>query len=413
MKKRPEWQNKPLKINKKEKWALLFKFNRRGDRAEYYLKPVSELTGEKKETFLTIAQHVNDVPSHWKDQFKVNMYYYAEKLMGESESYYLFVGDESSLKRVKEEFIKDNSVDTEFEPILSDMVKPETKRHFEGIIEAYDKKDRSHVLVFNSKGDRVTYYLRPISELTGNKKKDFLKIARKKYKEFGSIWENEYDVDLYYHKEPDAIGYGSDYTHLFVGGKETLERLRDEFIEINQHHNVEFSPELSDMVKPETRRHFEGIIEHMNYDNLVNNIIESLEFDLAGQRVLDNGKKIADYEVDVVQNVTKEEVMDYFQTDTKDPVIKYLKQLKLPKRFTYVWIQFIKLLPRLRGQGKGSEIINSLALSYPPGTLLALSAEEVSTGKTASSLEKLKKFYKQNGFTLIKSQDKVFGFRVV
>lgn len=151
----------------------------------------------------------------------------------------------------------------------------------------------------------------------------------------------------------------------------------------------------------------------MNFNKLIQQIHESLTFDKPGQRVLDNGKKIADYEVDVVENVTKEEVMDYFQTDTKDPVIKYLKQLKLPKKFTYVWIQFIKLLPKQRGQGKGSEIINNLALSYPPGTLLALSAEEVSTGKTASSLEKLKKFYKQNGFTLIKSQNKVFGFRVV
>lgn len=188
MNKRHEWQNKPLKINKKEKWALLFKFNKQGDRAEYYLKPVSELTGEKKETFLTIAQRVNDVPSHWKDRFKVNMYYYSESIiMGKSESYYLFVGDESNLKRVKEEFIKDNSDDTEFEPILSDMVKPET------------------------------------------------------------------------------------------------------------------------------RRHFEGIIEQMNYNELVNYITESLEFDPEGQRILDDGKKIADYEVDVVENVTKENIIEYFE----------------------------------------------------------------------------------------------------
>jgi hypothetical protein len=87
--------------------------------------------------------------------------------------------------------------------------------------------------------------------------------------------------------------------------------------------------------------------------------------------------------------------------------------LKLPKTFTYVWIQFIKLLSNQRGKGKGSEILNTLAMNYPPGTLLALSAEEVSGGKTGSSLQMLKKFYKQNGFHLIKSRDKVFGFRVV
>lgn len=151
----------------------------------------------------------------------------------------------------------------------------------------------------------------------------------------------------------------------------------------------------------------------MNFDKLVINITESLQFDKLGQRVLDGGKKIADYEVDEVEDITKQQVMDYFQTDNRDPVIKYLKQLKLPKKFTYVWIQFIKILPKQRGQGRGSEIINHLALSYPTGTLMALSAEQVSSGKTASSLAMLKKFYKQNGFTLIKSQGKTFGFRVV
>lgn len=151
----------------------------------------------------------------------------------------------------------------------------------------------------------------------------------------------------------------------------------------------------------------------MNFNKLVSSICESLEFDPAGQRVLDDGKKIADYEVDVVENVTKENVMEYFENAYNDPAVKYIRKLKLPKRFTYVWIQFIKLLPKHRGQGRGSEIINHLALSYPPGTLIALSAEEVSSGKSASSLGMLKRFYKQNGFTLIKSQGKTFGFRVV
>ena len=152
---------------------------------------------------------------------------------------------------------------------------------------------------------------------------------------------------------------------------------------------------------------------NMNFDACICHLLESLELDVAGQRVLQHGKKIADYEVDVVHHVTKREVMQYFDVHAKDPVIKYLQQLTLPKTFTYVWIQFIKLLPRHRGQGTGSEILNHLAMSYPAGTLMALSAEPVSSGKTASSLSMLKRFYKHNGFTLIKSQGKTFGFRVV
>ena len=141
---------------------------------------------------------------------------------------------------------------------------------------------------------------------------------------------------------------------------------------------------------------------------------ESLEIDSSG--VYENGKKIADLEIDEVENVTKKEVLSYFGSedgDSHDPAISYIKSLKLPKTFMYVWIQFIKLLPQQRGKGKGSEILNTLAMNYPPGTLLALSAEEVSSGKTGSSLDMVKKFYKQNGFQLIRSQDKVFGFRVV
>ena len=141
---------------------------------------------------------------------------------------------------------------------------------------------------------------------------------------------------------------------------------------------------------------------------------ESLEIDSSG--VYEDDVKIADLDIDEMPNVTKEEVISYFEDerDTEtDPATRYIRSLKLPKTFMYVWIQFIKLLPKQRGKGKGSEIINTIAMQYPPGTLLALSAEEVSTGKSASSLELVKKFYKQNGFTLVRSQGKVFGFRVV
>lgn len=153
---------------------------------------------------------------------------------------------------------------------------------------------------------------------------------------------------------------------------------------------------------------------HFN-DYYYDNLEEALEFDSAGQRILDDGKKIADYEIDEMPNVTKEEVASYFSDDgvtSNDPAVRYIKSLKLPKTFMYVWIQFIKVLPQQRGQGRGSEIINTLAMNYPPGTLMALSAEEISTGKTASSLSDLKRFYQQNGFTMVRSQGKTFGFRV-
>lgn len=171
---------------------------------------------------------------------------------------------------------------------------------------------------------------------------------------------------------------------------------------------------------PYVPRHQKGSImtadSVMRFDEYCQKVFESLEFDKAGQRVLDSGKKIADFEIDEVPNITKDEVISYFVDDDsnlKDPAVQYLRTLKLPKTFMYVWIQFLKILPQQRGQGRGSEIINTLAMNYPPGTLMALSAEEVSSGKTASSLSDLKRFYQQNGFTMIRSRGKTFGFRVV
>lgn len=144
---------------------------------------------------------------------------------------------------------------------------------------------------------------------------------------------------------------------------------------------------------------------------------ESLDIDMAGQRVMEGGRKIADIVIDEVKNISKEEVISYFVeggNDDTDPVVLFLKKLKLPKKFNYIWIQHIKVLPQQRGAGKGSQIINTLAMDNPPGTLIALTAEEISTGKTSSSIQKLKQFYSQNGFTLVKSRDNtVFGFRVV
>lgn len=144
---------------------------------------------------------------------------------------------------------------------------------------------------------------------------------------------------------------------------------------------------------------------------------ESLEFDFSAEDVYEDGKKIADIEVDIAENINKEEVISYFTEggrEEKDPVVKYLKQLKLPKKFTYIWIQFLKVLPKQRGLGKGSEILNNIAMNYPPGSLMALSPQEVSGGKSASNIEQVKAFYKQNGFNVVKSSyGDYFAFRLL
>ena len=114
----------------------MFEFNAQGDKSVYYLKPVSELTGKRKAMFLKIAQPAHDAPSHYKDEYKVNLYYYSEEVIVAKGKpfYYLFVGEESELKKLKDEFIRVNS-DTEFEQALVDTLKPETRKHFGDIVD--------------------------------------------------------------------------------------------------------------------------------------------------------------------------------------------------------------------------------------------------------------------------------------
>jgi hypothetical protein len=153
----------------------------------------------------------------------------------------------------------------------------------------------------------------------------------------------------------------------------------------------------------------------MKFDKKINRLLEALEFDRSREEVREDGKTIADMDFDVEENQTKEDVISYFiDMDKDDPVIRYLKGLKLPKIFTYIWIQLLRIKPNQRGEGRGSEIINTLAMSHPPGSLMALAVGEISSGKTGSSLNKVKEFYQQNGFNLVRSKDgEYYGFRVL
>jgi hypothetical protein len=151
------------------------------------------------------------------------------------------------------------------------------------------------------------------------------------------------------------------------------------------------------------------------FNNKIKQIQESLEFDMPREEVREDGKKIADFDWDVAENLTISEVIDlfYFDDPKNDPVAKYLRSLKLPKKFTYIWIQLLRILSTQRGLGRGSEIINTLAMQHPPGTLMALSPGEISSGQNKSSHKNLMSFYKQNGFKIVKSNDGVeFAFRI-
>jgi GNAT superfamily N-acetyltransferase len=130
------------------------------------------------------------------------------------------------------------------------------------------------------------------------------------------------------------------------------------------------------------------------------------------QTVTENGKEIGELEFDFAPNIDKKELLSYFTQydDNMDSVARYIQSLPLPKRFNYVWIQLIKVSPRMRGKGKGTQILQAVFNKYKKNTVFALSVNEIASGK--STIENNIKFYQSNGFQIVKNGKEVYGFRI-
>lgn len=118
-----------------DKWALMFNFKDGGDKCEYYLRPISELTGKNKEHFLKVSARENKSEgTEYKKKYNVDMYYYSDSVYSRNYSY-LYVGKKENLEKVKIVFMEHNRADTKFERALTDILKPETQKHFGDIVD--------------------------------------------------------------------------------------------------------------------------------------------------------------------------------------------------------------------------------------------------------------------------------------
>jgi hypothetical protein len=115
------------------------------------------------------------------------------------------------------------------------------------------------MFAFTEEGSKCEYYLRPISELTGKKKKEFLTIATPEYSQYGTVWESQYNVKMYYYTQSV---YDKNYAHLFVGKKESLEKVKDEFILINSKDTM-FTQNLADSLGSEFKEPWRDIIDNL------------------------------------------------------------------------------------------------------------------------------------------------------
>ena len=155
----------------------------------------------------------------------------------------------------------------------------------------------------------------------------------------------------------------------------------------------------------------------MKFDSLIQQIEESFEessltLDIPRQSVFIGRKEVATLEVDEEKKANLKYILSLFETYPS--IQKFLKTLKLKDRFSYVWINLIKVLPQQRGKGLGTLILKKIFSMYPPGSLIALNVGETSTGKSKSSIKDLISFYEKLGFKIVKSEDDyTYAFKIL
>lgn len=89
-----------------------------------------------------------------------------------------------------------------------------------------------------------------------------------------------------------------------------------------------------------------------------------------------------------------------FELDLKQK--KYIRGLKLPKRFDFAYIHKIIVKPRFRGKGYGGAIMQELKKQARKPVVIILEAAQITYGK--SNIRNLKKFYRKQGFRMFEDQ---------
>ena len=113
------------------------------------------------------------------------------------------------------------------------------------------------------------------------------------------------------------------------------------------------------------------------------------------------------YEVD--KKHVKNGILNTFKDD--DEIEDKLKTIRMPKEFTFVWINKIYVKQSKRGKGYGTKIIEAIQRKYKKHTIvLGLSPGEL---VKTTDFKRLLPFYTKLGFKILVTDKHYYGFKII
>lgn len=113
------------------------------------------------------------------------------------------------------------------------------------------------------------------------------------------------------------------------------------------------------------------------------------------------------YEVD--KNYAKTRILNTFKDD--DEIEDKLKTIRMPKEFTFVWINKIYVKQSKRGKGYGTKIIETIQRKFRKQKIvLGLSPGEL---VKTTDFKRLLPFYEKLGFKILVTDKHYYGFKII
>lgn len=127
-------------------------------------------------------------------------------------------------------------------------------------------------------------------------------------------------------------------------------------------------------------------------------------------KILADESEVGYVEFEVDKDKNKKHVINCFEKTDKE-VKKLFSSVRMPKNFTFIWVNKIYVKQSKRGHGFGSEILKLLEKRYPTkNTVLGLSPGIM---VKTSNIDKLIPFYRNHGFKILESKEHYYAFKVL
>lgn len=137
--------------------------------------------------------------------------------------------------------------------------------------------------------------------------------------------------------------------------------------------------------------------------------IAKLKLEKSG-KILADESEVGYIEFDIDRKKNKKFIATCFEKEDKQ-LKELLRQVRMPKDFTFIWVDKIYVKQSKRGKGFGAKILKMLERRHPSSNLvLGLSPGQL---VKTSNMDKLIPFYKKLGYKILSSNEHYYGFKVI